>query len=463
MKNITEIKNELENIWKNNDYWKRFIGSQFSDGLATFVSQIVYRCAQYANRRLQESFLSKATNKSSILAAAEDKAYVGLRISPSKGQCLVTNKRTERLTLPQYTALQNDGTDYLLTVAIDINAGASILADTAQLKIETVKQNVDIQEKWRTVLLDKTLTSITHKVDVFVNGELWEKRYKFRNTTGESKAYMEYYTSTEQIGIRFGNGINGKMPDVGDEIELRVWTTDGQSTLLDGQEMKIVDSRISDTADIEIKTSTSITGGANGDSIEDIRQGALYTTAYDHQLAWDGDYRQFIKDNVGGLIWLSVWGEEQQEKLTGKDARNINCIFFSAYSDVKTDEQLEEEIVHLFDGREGYNEKYVWKDRVDNPFTLEVIGKTTANGDPEAAEIYLKEKLNDKYGKDTKDKPNRILIDDIWDFIHGLKQQVFITEFTVTATNLTVEELVGHYSYLDIDSSNIKFTYQKDR
>lgn len=459
--NLAEIKEQFENNLKQSTWWSRLVGSQFVDGFAVFISQVVYRCMHVGSRLLQESFLSKATKESSILAAAEDRAYVGLKISPSTGIATVHNKSERRISLPVHTPLKSkEQVSYLTMSAIELQPGEAIDVDVSQLERHRITTTVSESQKWLTVLLSRDMTAKAHRVDVYVNGHLWEKRFKFRNTTGRSKAYMEFYRSTRQLGVRFGNGINGRIPEVGDVINLVVWTTNGETTLIDSQPLELFGDLDHLNEHITITSKTPVTGGAEGDSIEDIRNGALYSTSYDHQLAWDGDYRQFIKDNVGGIIWLSVWGEKEEERRQGvKDLRNMNKIFISAYSDRKDEDKLQKEILGLFEGRDGYNEIYEYSKRIDTPYTLTITGRVKVNGRPEDVELLLAEKLAETFGKDIKDKPYRVPVDEIWDFITDLKRDAFIKEFTVTADNLPDEVEVGHYSYLDVQASTIKFTY----
>lgn len=456
---VSTVREKLYEIWKSNPYWSRFIGSQFSDGLAEFVSQMVYRCEQFARRRLQESFLSKAINVASILAAAEDRAYVGLKISPSYGKVTITNISQARQSLPKNKALiSQNAIDYILCETVDLKPGESCDVKITQLKLTTITQKVINSAKWYSVELERDLTKLAHSIDVYVNNDLWEKRFKFRNTSSTSKAYMEFYTTNQKLGVRFGNGINGAIPNVGDDIKIDVWCTVGDSTLINDQVINLFDDEHLDKC-FKIVTKNTITGGASGDSIEDIRNGALYSTAYDHQLAFDGDYTHFIKTNVGGLIWLDVWGEAEEEKLHGKDKRNINKIFISAYSDRKSNDDLKLEIENLFIGREGYNEEYVYRTRVDLPFTVNIVGKVLTTSSPKDAEDTIKTLLNNKYGKDVKGKKKRIPIDDIWDDIHNIKVTSGIIEFNVIANNINTKSMAGHYNYIDIDNSIVTLTY----
>ncbi|UTM60490.1 hypothetical protein L4174_023785 (plasmid) [Photobacterium sp. CCB-ST2H9] len=455
-----DVHQDFDDQLNKSSWWKRHIGTQFVKGISLFVSQAIRRCENFARRRLQETFISKATLESSVLAGAEDRGYVGLKISPSTGQALVTNKGNKRVSIPQDTHLISKSLlEYIFTSALEVNPGETLPAAISQLAIEEIVEIVASGGKWYSVLLSKELTKQAHSISVYVNGQLWEERYKYRNTGPNSTVYMEFFTSTRQLGVRFGNGTNGKAIATGDEIKLKVRLTQGETTLLDNQPLQFIGEAEGLNKDIQVITGTSITGGAQGASIEDVRRGAQYLTSYDNQIAWDGDYRQFISDNVGGIIWLSVWGEAEEEKLNGINIKNINKIFISAYSDVKTDEKLAEEIMQLFSGREAYNEGYIWRKRIDIPFTIQVTGKVKVNGRPDDAEIFVRKELNKKFGKGVKGKAARIPIDEVWEFITSIKAQAFIQEFRVTTSNMPEKVDVGHYSYLDIEASTVEFTY----
>lgn len=463
--NMHDLQKEFEEHLKKSTWWSRFIGSQFVSYLSNFIAQIAYRTTSASSRALQESFLSLATRRASILAAAEDKAYVGLKISPSTGIVTVKNNSDFRISLRKNSpCISQNLTEYVILEAVDLPAGGSTDLNVSQLWLENIRYIVEENKSWLSILLTKEITAKTHKIDVYVNGELWNNQFKFRNTTKDSKAYMEYYKASDQLGVRFGNDINGKAPKIGDVIILNIWCTNGETTLIDDQPLQLT-KEIKPIIDaIEIKTKTPVNGGALGDDIEAIRNGALYTTSYDNQIAWDSDYEQFIKSHIGGIVWLSVWGEKQQEELDGvKKLENINQIYFTAYSDVKEDEKLASEIKTLFDGREGYNENYVWKDRVDDPFTVIVTGYTFVNYKPSDAVIFLKDELLKIYGKNVKNKPYRILIQDLWDIINDLSKKCGIDEFKVISNDLPLSIPVGTYCYLDVDNSQFNINYGSDR
>lgn len=465
MNYVEQLKAEFENLIKGSSWWSRFIGSQFVSYLTLFVAQIVSRVKTTSERALQESFLSLATNRTSILAAAEDLGHVGLKISPSKGMVRITNKGTERVTLPIYAqCIASNQLRYTIMESVDLAGGETKEYPVQQFELATMSHLVNQSKSWLSIVFPFDLTQRIHKVFVKVNGELWENSYKFRFSNSTSKKYMEYYKSTDQLGIRFGNDICAMMPKEGDLIEFETWLTEGDTTLIEGQKLELIDSgNISGSSiPLEIVTTTAIIGGADGDDIEEIRNAALYTTAYDNQVAWDGDYKQFIKNNIGDIVWLSVWGEAEQEKLKEViELRNINRIFITAYSTVKTEETISSEIVELFKGREGYNEKYEYVPRRDHPFTITVNGFVVPNSSPVDAETAIKDRLSYTYGKDAS-KNGAVYAKDIWRTIEDIAKDLGIEQYQVECTDLldVTDTPIDTYQYLDMENSTISLKHR---
>lgn len=59
------IRAEFEELVEKDSFWSKFVGSQFVSMLTLFITQIVYRCFQYADAALAEGFISTATRRSS--------------------------------------------------------------------------------------------------------------------------------------------------------------------------------------------------------------------------------------------------------------------------------------------------------------------------------------------------------------------------------------------------------------
>lgn len=57
------VQAEFEALVENDSFWSRFVGSQFVSMLVLFITQLVYRCYQYADAALAEGFISTATRR----------------------------------------------------------------------------------------------------------------------------------------------------------------------------------------------------------------------------------------------------------------------------------------------------------------------------------------------------------------------------------------------------------------
>ncbi len=461
--NQSEIQKDFEKELAKSSWWRRTIGSQFVAYLSLFVAQIVERVTRACERSLQESYLSLAVNRRSILAGAESVGHIGRKISPSIGKARVTNVSSERVTLPAKSqCVAGNQQRYTILDSIDLQPNETKEYEIQQFEVYTTEYIVDDEKAWLSILFSQELTARIHKLHVSVNGQLWKHAFKFRGCNDKSRAYMEYYKSTDQLGVRFGNGITGQIPRLGDRITLEFWLTDGDTTLLDGQKLELVDTKSfnGSVVPVKIETTTTITGGAEGEDIESIRKGALYATPYDNQIAWDGDYKAFISNNLSGIVWLSVWGEQEQEELLGKkDIRNINRIFISAYSNIRDEDVIKAQILSLFNGREGYNEIYEYVPRKDVPFTVKVTGHVVANVSPKDVEKAVKEQLTYKFGKDVKDK-GEIFIKDIWSAVDEVARVMGLSEYKVQATGLLENVPIDTYHYLDTKNSTFSFAHR---
>lgn len=462
MSTLTEIKATIDTALSKSTWWQRFIGSQFVSYLALFMAQVVLRCNQAAAKALQNSFLASATTRAAILANAESRGYVGGKAKPSTGTVRVTNKTASRITSPslmQVTAANQVA--YTITDHVDVGPGESVVLPLSQVEIETLTYVVETERKWLSVLIPIEYTERIYKMVIKVDGVEWKESFQFRNANGDSKAYMESYKSTDQYAIRFGNGINGKIPPVGATITIELWLTEGETTLLDGQKLSVKETQSISfkSGDLTIVTETQITGGEEPEDIESIRAGALYSSIYDNQVVWDGDYESYIKSNVPNLVWVAVWGEKGQEKLTGvKSVSNINKIFICAYSPMKSDAELGAEILALFSGKEAYNETYHFVERKDAPITVSVTGKVYDSFNISDGDQAIIDALDKLYGKDVK-KSGGVFLKDIWEAVNSVAADNGIYDFKVEAQGIIDNVPIDTYQFVDTASTVVDLSY----
>lgn len=471
--NQNQVQEAFESITSKMSWWQRFTGSQFARGIALFVGQVMYVVIQAAEKALGEAFLSSATKRSSILASAEDRGYMGRRITPSFGKVEVTNKTKRTLHLPANSHyISQNQLIYLIKEPLTLESGEVRIADAWQFELVEISTPVKTAQQYFTVLLPQDITARASKIDVYVdeNGRrrLWDKSFMFRATNADSRVYTEYYRPSEQIGIRFGNGINGKIPPAGSSVTLHVWCTDGDTMLLDGQTLTPIDSVESFADSITVKTKTPISGGAPAETTEETRMGAMYCTPYDDQIVWNSDYRHFIKNHIAGLLWLSVWGEAEEEKSTGKkDVANINCIFISGHKAKQDQDSVEGEIQRLLDSiPDKMNKRFKYRPVDYQPFTITLIAKCPTHNIPDEVRSKLVAALNARFGRDADRFPKTIeelKLDtgaikekDIW---ATLEATGLLIDYDLTCTGRMTPLKHNDLVYLDLSASEIKVTY----
>ncbi|MBU2968794.1 hypothetical protein KO527_05450 [Pseudoalteromonas sp. C2R02] len=458
--NSNDVKQIFEDNLKEQSWWARLFGSQFSVGLINFMSQVIYRCISVMQRDLNEVHLSQAVRAPSILAAAENKGYVRAKITPSTGTLSVNNPTGSTVFIPANTELESQaGLTYVVVEGVNIASSETKLIAIKQLKKKRLSTVVSVEENHLEVVLSKEDSSKVNLVDVHVEtnegSSQWKQSFLFRGGDSKAKIYMEFYTSQEKLGVRFGNGVVGKRPPANSTVHLDLWLTDGETELIEGQKLSFVNNAF---VQLTATTSTAIVGGLPQESIEDVRQGALYAASYNEEVVWGNDYRTFILTKIPQLDWLSVWGEQEQEKESGASVLNTNKIFICAFSDVFTNEQIEEQITALFSTIDLFNLEiqFVPVNFVSIPITLNALIEPIGSiADSKASIINL---IDNEYGKnaenrtDSEGKVIEIKSKDLWVFID---QTELFTDFDLQVTLLSGARNLADYRYIDTATSTI--------
>lgn len=472
--NFEQLYNLFNQSLQNNSWWKRFTNSQFIRMIAVFGAQIIYFASQKADRALTEGFISTATKRSSILAAAEDIGYVGRLIVPSTGTVSITNKGTQRISLPLYTPMISEKQlPYTLMETVELDPGNTRQGiKVSQQELITVSQNVNTQQEFLSMLLSKEVTQRTVSVDVYVtqNGkkELWTENPQFRLATANSKNYVRFYKPSEQLGVRFGDGNIGMAPAANSTIDLNVWASDGDTTLTTGQRLRLTGTLQYLDSNLQIVTDSVVTGGAGMESTEETRNRAMYYVAYDNQVIWAADYEKFIKDTVPSISWLNIWGEAQQEAADGvKKIENINMIFICGHIPGKTQAQFQSIIETALVGVPNeLNKRFTYVAPHNLPYTVTVTGTAFKNYQLTDVETAIKQVLRDQFGPDAKvdsfgdtvGELYEIAQNSIWAAIQALNM---MSKFTVQITGLTAPTKLNDFTYLNLTGSTITVTYPK--
>ncbi|HFH2386287.1 TPA: baseplate protein [Escherichia coli] len=473
---ITELLDKFNAKLNENPWWARFVNSQFIQMQSVLCAQIVYIARTFASRALTEGFISTATRRASILAAAEDRGYVGRLVDASYGTVSITNKTDRDITLPGGAELlTSDQTPIATSSSVVIPAGETVPGiEVKQHEAVSVTFDVVQETPFLTLLLSRELTAEVASLEVVVitNGveEKWTHNPLFRMSRDNSKHYVLVYKPTEQIGVRFGDGSMGMMPAAGSQVRIDIMASLGDYTLAEGQKLEPAGNISGYVESLEVKTDSIISGGGGMETTEETRNRAQYYVAYDEQVVWGGDYRQFIQNVVSGTSWLNVWGEALQEKITGFDVRNINKIFFCGHKPGVTQEALKTEILSALESIPNeLNKKFEYVATNEQPFNIKFTGIVKKSVLVDDALTAIKAALEENFGKDSMSFSQllqsdddsqqcyaQVKVKDIWRVIESL--DMFLS-YDVATQNMKEAVYFNDFVYLDVESSTFSITY----
>lgn len=417
---------EFIEILKTKPSLAPLVDGQVMEGLNIFQNLALEYGLSRIERARQEGYLSTSLNRSSILALSEDRLYVPRKATPSNGPLKIENKSGKVMGIPANTQLVTSSQVYYMTGdAVEIPANGEAYVTIRQLKPESISFDVPEEVPFLEFLLDRQLSKNIAELNVFVDMGLgfveWQQAVMFRNTNEQSRVFDEFYSHTDQVGIRFGNGIYGVMPPHGSTVRVDVMLTEGFTELMPNQKMLPV---IADFNSLEFTTAGTVSGGADQEDAEEIRRNAKYYSLYDEEVVWNGDYRFFILRKHPGINWLAVWGEQEMEEMEGApDPAYINKIFFTAYSPDEPD--INDKILESLEQLPPLNRRYEPILRVDHAFVVEIAGTLTGSVPMEDATQQIEATLDLYYGKDSSGpegagRREQVQIRELYSLMNGL-------------------------------------------
>lgn len=460
---LAQIKELFNQVITESKWWSKFRGSEFVNYLVIFVAQVYFRANQVAARRLQEAFLSLAVKMSSVLAHAESRGYVARKRIPSKIRVTITNSSADIKYVAENTPLYSSDNNkhYLIREALTVPAGGSVTIDVVQGQLQYFELTVDAEVKFLTKRLDVDTSTKIAELDIYLTEPdsiltRWTPTHLFRNTNGNSNAYVEFYSTTQQTGVRFGNGISGKIPPLGSVITMKCLITDGISEIAAGQTLEFLDNEA--LAPLVIVTGETLVTGAEREDIETLRANAMYHTNYDNNVVFDNDYSFFTKRNISGLTWFRVWGEKQQEGLTGRsDLDFIGKVYLSAYHPQLTQAVLMEQIKTLYSNVNELNIEHVPVVCNEDAFTLTLTGNILSTNNVVQVKDVVINVLKKLFSSEAGTHDGLITYNQIW---KAIEKVGLLTSFKIDVhTDLDVAPSFDTFRYLDVAGSNINISY----
>lgn len=436
--------------------YERLEDSQIVEAMSLFQSWALRHANWRAERAYQEAFLTTASSRSSVLAHAEGRQYIPRKPTPSRGDVRLVNGGSQPVVFPAGTQwVGNNQLPYQNADDIVVPAGGSTTAEFQQTEPQVFRFTVEETEPFYEITLDREASREVAGLSVRVNGKRWEYQPRLMNTRGTDLAYDEFYSALDEIGIRFGNGVFGAMPRGGDSVTIEAQMTRGQTELLPGQEMRYLSgSSDNNVGMVEVRTAKAITGGAAREGIEEIRRNALYYPLYDEQLTWRDDYQFTIRRQWPEVVWVNVWGEQEQEAVHGMSLDHIGKIYVSAYAPDRPD-VLDEITSHL---EAPISREYEAVVPNFKPFTMTLTGRIVRSLPIGRVLSDVKAALMNAYGKDSRERRSEVKLKDFYRLVSSTGH-FEMGDFTIELAGDFAANGLNDVVHLDWDLSTINVGY----
>lgn len=418
----TEAFEKFQEIIGAKSSWALLKKSQFAEHVSTFMAWAL-RQAQWATERTEQEFwLSTAINRSSISAHAEDREYVPRRPTPSVGVVSVENRGTGRVSLGSFQPFLSDQQlYYAIDEPVVLEPGASGSVGITQIEGATYTFAIDEEKPFFEYLFPAEITSRLYAYTVYLDlgdgYKPWTPSYGFQNIYAGTHAFDEFYSHTDRIGVRFGNGIFGLIPPVGTPVKIEAWLTDGETLLVEGQDLTLVGS-LTDfsgaAVDVVATVTTAISGGTSGEDTEELRANLHYWSIYNRKLVWKNDYVYYVRRAFPDISWINVWGEKEAELAYGPNLDFVNKIFVSAHADGWPDADLETAVSDHFAQQTLYNRVVEWVNPERSTFTIVVTGQLARRHVLSDAVASVKAALESAYGPDSMERKPAVFLKDIY-------------------------------------------------
>lgn len=233
----------------------------------------------YVDRAANESFLTTATQRESVLGLANLFDYTPRFRSPAQGTVYVTNTESASTTIPAGTKFSGTHNDvlYLFYSTTDVVVGANStvgvdIYEGSQITEEVLTSSSDGTIGQRYALNSQDAVASDISVYVYedgVNPTQWTQVTNVNSIPVNVPGFSVYPNANGKIEIVFGNRISGRIPPVGAKVTASYATCSGADGNLPAN--KVTSFFGSAPAGINIANSSSLSFGSDIESVSSIK------------------------------------------------------------------------------------------------------------------------------------------------------------------------------------------------
>lgn len=324
----TQFKTYLKSQTQFKDY--NFEGSNMS----VFLDVLAYNTYQnnfYTNMAVNEMFLDSAVLKNSVMSHAKELNY--LPRSRRSARALVdveitdTSVKDQTITIPAYsdftTSFQGQQFNFVndvTYVARKTGTGTFVAEDVEIFEGEMLSSFeregyfIGADGILRVILTNENAD--TNSIEVFVDAEATEDANKFirkDDLFGVGPTDKVFYVEPYYDGrytVYFGNNVFGLQPEAFEDIRVRYRITSGTEG---NGAFEFNLGAVSPTATIKCNTKNIAQGGADRETLENIRYFAPKSLQIQERAITTNDYEILLKQNFPEIDAVAAYGGETLE------------------------------------------------------------------------------------------------------------------------------------------------------
>ena len=324
-----QIKNYLRSDSNFSDF--DFEGSNFSILIDTLAYNS-YITAYNTNMAVNESFIDSATLRENVVALARNIGYVPRSIKSSVARISFTvdvssvNAKQVKLNAGLVALGSVSGGDYIFSIPEDItvtpnSSGIASFDDISIFEGNYITKTFRVdssQINQRFILPNSNIDTSSIRVNVIDRGqnETYNAYTNIFEVNSESRLFLVQEINDEKYQILFGDGILGKKPSNGSEINISYITTSGTDG--NGAANFNFSGKLTDNNGVAITSGisliTTIQRSENGDSIEsvdNIKYLAPRVYASQYRAVTPNDYKSLIPFLYPNIDSVSAYGGEE--------------------------------------------------------------------------------------------------------------------------------------------------------
>lgn len=323
------IKRRIKNNLSSKSEWANFLDYGVADNIIDAIVQEMAYQMQYDEYLTYENWWDKARNKSSLLVQSEVHGYTVPRKQGAIGTLLVSTDENfskshgTDIIIPKYFQFSGNGIYVVSDSSYSFSSSENyVVVNCKQGESKEVKF-LAFGNLYEEKFIDDS--SIDNDMfDLYVNGILWQRVNTLFECGPEDRVY-ELKTKSDLSGvtIKFGNNVYGKKLSLNDVVEFKYISTKG----VDGNIFmpNIINTVESQGFDVNgkpitlyVKNTTSIVGGKDYPSIDEIRQLSPRVYQSGDRASSKDDYITLIR-RFSYISKVNVWGAYEKNKDEGND------------------------------------------------------------------------------------------------------------------------------------------------